>query len=317
MRILGVGSALPEKVVTNEDLTKFLDTSDEWIRTRTGIQSRRVISSESLLSLGALAGQRALESAGVDASEIDYLICTTVQGDMVTPGLGCLLTGALGVSSGSVDLNGACAGFVYALDMADAYIASGKAKKILIVSAEANSRLCDWSDRSTAVLFGDGAGATVVGEGDGYIAGLLTNQANAEVLVFWPEPGNSPFAGEHPFTPLHMDGQAVYKFAVSAVGQDINALLARAAMTPDDVDLFVLHQANQRILDAAQQRLKQPPEKFPHNIERTGNTSSASIPILLDELMQAGQLKPGMTLALSAFGAGLTTGACLLRWTKD
>ncbi len=316
MKILGIGSSLPKHTVTNDDLAAFLETSDEWIGSRTGIRSRQVITDETLLSLGAEAGHAALSDANTQPGEIDFLICTTVQGDTVTPGLGCLLVGELGLSCAAIDLNGACAGFVYALDMADAYVASGKANRILIVSSEANTRLCDWTDRSTAVLFGDGAGAVVVGAGDGLIASVLTVQPNAEALHFWPEPGNSPYAKDHqhPFAQLYMAGQDVYKFAVSAVLNDTKAVCAKAGIDVSEIDKYVLHQANMRIIDAARQRLKQPPEKFPHNIERTGNTSSASVPILLDELKRAGELRAGELLLISAFGAGLTTGTCLLRW---
>ena len=316
MKILGVGSALPKTTVTNEDLAAFLDTTDEWIVSRTGIKSRQVLRDETLLSLGIEAGRAALERAGVEPSQIDFLICTTLMGDTVSPGLGCLLVGALGLSCAAVDVNGACAGFVYGLDMADAYIASGKAKKILIVSAEANTRICDWSDRSTAVLFGDGAGALVVGEGEGYLGSILTVQPNIDVLNYWPHAGNSPYAKDfqHAYQALYMMGQEVYKFAVSAVVRDLKNVCARTGIMVEQIDKFVLHQANLRIIEAARQRLKQPPEKFPHNIEHTGNTSSASVPILLDEMIKAGELREGMLLLISAFGAGLTTGTCLLRW---
>lgn len=315
MRILGTGSALPKKRVTNDDLAAFLDTSDEWITSRTGIRERRIITDESLLGLGTEAGRRALEDAGVTPGEIDYLICATATSDTKTPGLGCLLQGELGLDCGAVDLNAACAGFVYALDMADAYIASGKAGKILIICAEANSRLCDWRDRSTCVLFGDGAGACVVGEGTGYLTGRLTSKADCNVLVAWPEPGNNPFATcEHPFEPLHMSGQDVYKFAVSSSVKDIRWVCERAGVSMDEVDLFILHQANLRIVEAVRERLKQAEHKFPHNIEVRGNTSSASVPILLDELNRAGALRVGQLLVMSAFGAGLTTGACAIRW---
>lgn len=319
MKILGIGSAVPAREVSNVELQQFLDTSDEWISTRTGIKSRRVITDETLLGMGTDAGKRALQSAGLDASEMDYLICTTATSDYTTPGLGCMLTGALDMDCPAVDLNAACAGFVYALDMADSYFRAGKAKRILIISAEANTRLCDWTDRSTCVLFGDGVGACVVGDGEGHLSSRLTAKADDQVLVGFPNPGNSPYAKDHqhPYQPLFMAGQDVYKFAVSSSVKDILAVCEDAGITSDQVDMFVLHQANKRIIDAAQQRLKQPESKFPHNIERTGNTSSASIPILLDELDKSGQLKPGMTLAFSAFGAGLTTGACIIKWTKE
>lgn len=317
MKIIGTGSALPKKTLTNDELAQFLDTSDEWISSRTGIRSRQIITDETLVQLGSDAARRALENAGVEPAEIDMLICSTVMGDTSTPGLSCSIAGELGISGGVFDINAACAGFVYALDIAHAYITTGKARKILVVCAEAMSRLCDWTDRSTAVLFGDGAGACVVSSGDGedYLASVLTVKPDSSVLVAWPEPGNSPFAtNEHPYGPLYMAGQDVYKFAVSAIVRDTRAVLERAGRDASEVSTFVLHQANLRIIEAAQQRLKQPPEKFPHNIERRGNSSSASVPMLLDELNRSGALAKGQLLLMSAFGAGLSTGACLIRW---
>lgn len=316
MRILGTGSVLPEKVVTNDDLTAFLDTSDEWISTRTGIRERRVMSTETLSGMGGEAGRRALENAGIGADELDMIICTTLLGETVTPGLSCQIQKEIGASCPCIDMNGACAGFLYALDMADAYISSGKAGKILIVSAEELTRMADWTDRSTCVLFGDGAGAVVVGEGEGVMATRLTTNSNTEVLYAYPAPGNNPFRTEkHPFVPLQMMGQEVYKFAVSTSSDDIRRVAEKAGVEIDQIDHFILHQANLRIVDAVRHRMKVAPERFPHNIERTGNTSSASVPILLDELNRSGALKKGQILALSAFGAGLSTGACILRWT--
>lgn len=315
MRILGTGSALPARRVTNEELTAFLDTSDEWIRTRTGIAERRVLNEESVLSLAREASLRALENAGLDADDIDMIIVSTAKGETVTPATANLLQGEIGAHCPAFDVNAACSGFLYALDLAQAYIDSGKAKRILITCAEAISRLCDWTDRSTCVLFGDGAGAAVVGEGEGLLATRLTSTPNVGALNAYHDPGNNPFQEhKHPASYLHMAGQEVFKFAVSTSSADLRAVAEAAGVALEEIDCFVLHQANMRILEAVRTRLGQPKEKFPSNIARTGNTSSASVPILLDELNRSGALKPGMLIAMSAFGAGLTSGAALLRW---
>ena len=318
MRILGTGSALPARTVTNDDLAKFLDTSDEWIRTHTGIQSRQVITDETLLQLAARAANAALENAGLTSADIDYLLCSTVQADTVTPSLGCVLQAEIGAACPALDVNGACAGFLYALDLADALLKAGKAARVLVVCAEGMTRMVDWSDRSTCVLFGDGAGAAVVDGGEGLLATRLTSAGDATFLNMYPSPGNSPFATSHlPMRALYMDGPEIYRFAVSHSVKDLRAVCEAAGVALEDVDHFLLHQANKRIIDAARVRLKQPEEKFPLNVQVRGNTSSASVPILLDEVSRAGRLRPGDILAMSAFGAGLTTGACVLRWTKE
>ena len=318
MRILGTGSALPALTVTNDDLAKFLDTSDEWIRTHTGIESRQVITDETLLQLAARAANAALENAGLTSADIDYLLCSTVQADTVTPSLGCVLQAEIGAACPALDINGACAGFLYALDLADALLKAGKATRVLVVCAEGMSRMVDWSDRSTCVLFGDGAGAAVVDGGEGLLATRLTSAGDATFLNMHPSPGNSPFATSHlPMRALYMDGPEIYRFAVSHSVKDLRAVCEAAGVALEDVDHFLLHQANKRIIDAARVRLKQPEEKFPLNVQVRGNTSSASVPILLDEVSRAGRLRPGDILAMSAFGAGLTTGACVLRWTKE
>ena len=318
MRILGTGSALPARTVTNDDLAKFLDTSDEWIRTHTGIQSRQVITDETLLQLAARAANAALENAGLTSADIDYLLCSTVQADTVTPSLGCVLQAEIGAACPALDVNGACAGFLYALDLADALLKAGKAARVLVVCAEGMTRMVDWSDRSTCVLFGDGAGAAVVDGGEGLLATRLTSAGDATFLNMYPSPGNSPFATSHlPMRALYMDGPEIYRFAVSHSVKDLRAVCEAAGVALEDVDHFLLHQANKRIIDAARVRLKQPQEKFPLNVQVRGNTSSASVPILLDEVNRAGRLRPGDILAMSAFGAGLTTGACVLRWTKE
>lgn len=318
MRILGTGSALPAYTLTNERLTEFLDTSDEWIRTRTGIQTRQMLTDETLLELGAKAARLALENAGLEAGNVDYILCSTVQGDTVTPSLACLLQKEIGAACPAVDINGACAGFIYALDLADAYLRSGKAGRMLVVCAEGMSRLVDWTDRSTCVLFGDGAGAVVVDGGEGLFHAHLTSDGNAVPLNLYPNPGNSPFAiNPKPMTSLYMDGPEIYRFAVSHSTADLRTVVEEAGLALDEIDHYLLHQANKRILDAVRARLKQPEEKFPSNVYKRGNCSSASIPILLDEINRAGELHKGDKLALSAFGAGLTTGACVLSWTRD
>lgn len=318
MRILGTGSALPSYTLTNQRLTEFLDTSDEWIRSRTGICSRQIITDETLAQLGTRAALNALEDSGVAASDIDLIICTTVRGDTVTPSLACTLQSEIGAVCPALDINGACAGFIYALDMADAYFASGKVRRILIVSAEGMSRLVDWTDRSTCVLFGDGAGAVVVDGGEGLFRSRLTSDGNAAPLNIIPYGGNSPFVHEHAQPRLlYMDGQEIYRFAVSHSTEDLQKVIAEAGLDAERIDHFLLHQANKRIVDAVRARLKQPEEKFPTNVQVRGNTSSASVPILLDEQNRAGRFHRGDMLAMSAFGAGLTTAACIIEWTRD
>lgn len=315
MRILSTGSALPSRVVTNRELTGFLDTSDEWISTRTGIRERRVLSDEPLSGLAARAARAALDDAKLGADAIDFIICSTVQGEWVTPALACIVQRELGATCPALDVNGACAGFVYALDLADAYLRAGKAGRVLIVCAEAMSHIVDWTRREECVLFGDGAGAVVVDGGEGLLSTRLTANGNSAPLYMRAATGNSPFQSNPVSNEyLHMAGQEVYRFAVSASAEDIRALLSENGMEPGDVDYFLLHQANLRIVEAVRTRLGQPPEKFPHNLERYGNTSSATLPILLDELNRAGAIQPGQVLAMSAFGAGLVTGACLIRW---
>ena len=315
MRILGTGSALPERVVTNDDLTAFLDTSDEWISTRTGIRERRVLTTETLQSLAERAGRAAMESAGVAPEEIDFVLVTTVQAETMSPALACDIQPALGLKCMGVDVNGGCTGFIAALAVADGLLATGQARKVLVVSAEALSRFADWTDRSTCVLFGDAAGAAVVGPGEGVKDVRFKSEPRRDVLCASTPPGNSPFAVDPaPAQYLKMQGQEVYKFAVSHSFRDIRQMLDAHGLQAEDVDFYVLHQANLRILEAVRSRLKVDEARFPHNIERTGNTSSATIPVLLDELNRSGRLKPGCRVILSAFGAGLCTGTALIDW---
>ena len=315
LKILGTGSALPEKVVTNDDLTAFLDTNDEWISTRTGIRERRVLSHETLQSLAERAGQAALENAGVAPEEIDFVLVSTVQAETLSPALACDVQPALGLKCMGMDLNGGCTGFIAALSVAEGLLASGRAHKLLVISAEALSRFADWTDRSTCVLFVDAAGAVVGGEGEGLGDIRFKREPRRDVLCASTPPGNSPFAIDpKPAQYLKMQGQEVYKFAVSHSFRDIREMLEAHGLAAEDVDFYVLHQANMRILEAVRTRLKVDETRFPHNIERTGNTSSATVPVLLDELNRSGALKPGCRVILNAFGAGLCTGTALLTW---
>lgn len=317
MRIVGTGSALPALEVPNSALEALVDTSDQWITSRTGIGNRHILSEETLSDLAVLAAKRALEDANLTGSQLDLILGVTVQGDEITPGIACRVQGAVGAICPGLDMNAACTGFLYALDVAHAYMAAGKAKKILIVCAEAMSRLCDWTDRSTCVLFGDGAGAVVLDEREGLVATRLAVQEERDTLFIQPPPNPTPFAPASPVPPgVHMAGQEVFRFAVSHATEDITRLAEEAGIALEDVRWFLLHQANKRILDSVRQRLGQGEEKFPSNIHRVGNTSSASIPLLLDELNRAGQLQENDLMVMSAFGAGLSTAACLLRWHK-
>lgn len=316
MNIVAFGHALPKRSVTNEEMTHIVDTTDEWIRDHTGIQSRRVMSGrETQSGLGAKAARMALARAGITAKDIDFILCSTTAGELVFPATSCLIQEKIGASCPCLDVNAGCTGFLYAVQVADALLAAGKARRVLIVCAEHITRLADWADRSTCVLFGDAAGAAVCEAGDGLKAVRLTARGEAEPLYARADGGNCPFADPPlPAEPLRMNGQEIFKFAVSHSCRDIETVLADAGLAADAVDHFVLHQANRRILDAARARLKQPAEKFPVNITDHGNTSSACIPVLLSEMTGAGSLQKGQTIVLSAFGAGLTTGAAVLHY---
>ena len=316
MNILGIGRAIPKQAITNQQLERILDTSDEWIVSRTGIRQRRVLGQENLTQLAIQAGKEALQHAGIAGAQLDYILVATTMGDYIFPSLACLVQRELGATCPAMDLHAACTGFLYAMDTADAYIKSGKARHILIIGAEAISRLANWQDRATCVLFGDGAGAAVVGPGDGLLSLTLNARTDEKVLYSRAHPGNCPFTTppEEPADGLKMAGQDVFRFAVTQSAADLERALCLADVPLQQVDWVLLHQANRRILDAVRQRLKLDPMKMPSNIHRTGNTSAASIPLLLWELYHSGLLKQGQLLALSAFGAGLTSGACVIRW---
>lgn len=315
MKIVGTGSALPQQSVTNENLSKFLDTSDEWIISRTGIKERRLITTEDLLELAVKASQSAIEAANIHPSQLDYIICSNVANNFVTPAMSCILQKRLEAQCPCVDINGACVGFIFALDMAEALQKAGRANHILIICAEEPSKFCNWKERDTSVLFGDGAGAVVISQGDRLKSIRLTTTSKPEVLYYQRKMEQTPFdEGTEMQNPLVMSGRDVFKMAVASSIQDVNAVLKEAGLETSQVDWFLLHQANARIIDSIRANFSCDKEKFPLNLDKYGNTSSASIPILLDELVRTNKIKSGDNLVLSAFGAGFVSGACVLQW---
>lgn len=318
-RIIGTGSCLPETVVTNDYLSTIMDTSDEWISTRTGIRQRHLVKEETTASLSIEAGRKALEDAGVKPEELDMIIVGTLTGDYITPSTACEVQAGLGaVNAVCFDINAACSGFVFGLHTVNAYIKSGMCKTALVIGAETLSKIMDWSDRSTCVLFGDGAGAAVVRAADE--AGILAYDQGSDGekglnLECKNRTNNNPLV-QTDTEPcyVHMDGQEVYKFAVTAVPASIHKVLEEAGLQPDDVDLYVLHQANIRIIQSVAKRLKVSMDKFPISLDHCGNISAGSIPILLDEVNKKGMLKKGDKIMMSGFGGGLTWGSCLIEW---
>lgn len=317
--IAGTGSALPEKVVSNDDLAQFLDTSDEWIYTRTGIRRRHVLTHERLDDLAIASAKQALADAGVSGAEVDLILCATMRGDTYTPSLACTVGEAVGSRAPAFDLNAACVGVLYAMEIADSFISSGKAETVLIVSAEAMSKLVDWADRSTCVLFGDGTGAMVVKKGQGRLAGVLCSDPDSHVIRMPNFEGmNSPYnqtAQEK--LAMYMDGGEVYKFAVNAMGRRIEEACARAGLAPADIDWYLPHQANVRIIDASLKKYHIPKEKVLLNIAECGNMSATSVMVLLDEYAKKGTFRRGDKLLLVAFGGGLTSGAVIVEWNRD
>jgi len=315
LKIIGTGRALPKKQITNDDLSKFIDTSDKWITERTGIKSRFICTNESLTDLSETASKVAIKKSGLNKKDIDLILCATIIGDYSTPSLACCISERLSIDVPAFDINAACSGFIYALDVADAYLQTGKAKNILIVSAEMLSKQIDWNDRSTCVLFGDGAGACVVTKGTTLKYINLTAKGEVAPLYSKTGTGNSPFA-ENPEEQgfLYMNGQDVFKFAVGSIEKGAKRAFEVTGLSAKDIDYFLIHQANKRILEHARLKLKQPESKFPANIHKYGNMSAVTIPVLLDEMLEEGKIKVGDKLLLTAFGAGLTTGTCIIEW---
>ncbi len=324
IKIIGTGSALPSRHVTNEDIAGMVETSDEWIRERTGIGGRYVSEGDTVASLAAAACEKALKSAGKSAEDMELVIVATCSPEDALPCMACQVQDRIGAQNAvAFDLNAACAGFLFALHTAWAYVEAGIYKNALIVGSEVLSKIVDWNDRGTCILFGDGAGAVVVEKCEQ--GGILSFVQHADgsrghVLSCGSRQLSNPYYKQEPENNyVQMDGREVFAFAVRQVPAAISEALEKAGMEPRDVDMYVLHQANRRIIEGISKRLSfdisgEDGERFPMNLNRVGNTSSAAIPLLLDELNQAGKLKAGMTLVLSGFGAGLTYGACVMKW---
>ncbi len=315
-RIIGTGSYLPEKIVTNDDLAKTVDTSDEWIRTRTGIRARHVAAEGQLASDLALpAAQRAMKAAGVSNSDIDLIIVATTTPDIIFPSTACILQSKLGVAGcPAFDVQAVCSGFVYALTIADLFLRAGQAKHVLVVGTEVYSRILDWNDRGTCVLFGDGAGAVVVAasEKPGILAAKLHADGSHKEMLCVPGSVNGGKVWGTPY--VRMDGGGVFKFAVRVFEEGAHEVLAAAGLGVADVDWFIPHQANIRIMEATAKKLGMPKEKVIATVDHHGNTSAASIPLALDEAVRDGRVKAGHTLLLEGVGGGFTWGAVLLRW---
>lgn len=352
IKICGTGSALPALRVTNDDLSYKMDTSDEWIRSRTGIGARHLAVEETTTGMSVEAARRALLQADMEAGELDLIIAATLSPDHVLPTLACEVQAALGAKRAvAFDLHAACSGFLFSLNTAAAYMNSGVYKNALIIGAETLSKMMDWTDRGTCVLFGDGAGAAVLralpdAEGAGLQSFVqYSDGARGDVLACGGRPLNHPFlmAAKDPDSDrgpdcaehismsglsvtgrgvnrsetgsyVTMDGQAVYKFAVGTVPKVVAEAVEKAGLAVSEIDCFVLHQANSRIIESVAKRLKQPLEKFPMNLQECGNISAASVPILLDRLNREGRLHRGERVVLAGFGAGLAWAAAVIQW---
>jgi 3-oxoacyl-[acyl-carrier-protein] synthase III len=315
-RITGTGSYLPKKVLTNRDLEALVDTSDEWIHTRTGIRQRHIAADDEKASdLALVASQRALEAAGLGAEDIDLIVVATTTPDMVFPSTACLLQAKLGMKRGAAfDLQAVCSGFVYAAATADQFVKSGQYRNALVVGSEVYSRILDWNDRSTCVLFGDGAGAVVLTAADepGIIASRL--HADGRYAHILSVPGNVSGGAVCGRPLLQMEGNAVFKLAVKVLGDVADETLAAAGLARSDVDWLIPHQANIRIIQATAKKLGLPMERVVTTVERHANTSAASVPLALDEAVRDGRIRAGHHVLLEGVGGGFTWGAVLLRW---
>ncbi|MDR6992415.1 beta-ketoacyl-ACP synthase III [Luteimonas sp. 3794] len=319
-RIAGTGSYLPEKVLTNDDLAQFVDTSDEWIASRTGIRERHIAAEgETTSDLAFHAATRAMEAAGVSASELDLIIVGTTTPDIIFPSTACLLQARLGANGcGAFDVNAACSGFLYAFSIADKFIKSGDAKTVLVVGAETLTRMVDWSERTTAVLFGDGAGAVVL-KADAE-TGILSTHLHADgakkELLWNPVGVSAGFRDDQPNAGvrIQMAGSDVFKYAVKALDSVVEETLLANGLDRHDIDWLIPHQANLRIIEATAKRLDMPMDRVVVTVDKHGNTSSGSVPLALDEAVRSGRVQRGQLLLLEAFGGGFTWGSALLRY---
>lgn len=317
-KILGTGSYVPGRTVENNDLAKLVDTNDAWIRERTGIERRHVTEEETTSAMASRAARKALENGGISPEEIDLILVATSTPDIIFPCVACRVQKEIdAVNAVCFDLNAACSGFLFAYQTAQAYIQAGIYKKVLLIGADSMSQMVDWSDRGTCILFGDGAGAAVLSaeetglsihaaHSDGARGDVLTGMSRHRKDWQQPEKIQESF--------IHMDGQSVFKFAVRSVPEIVEELLEKAGINREEIDYFFLHQANRRIIEAAAKRIRVDISRFPMNLQEYGNTSAASIPILLDEWNRKGCLKRGNKLILAGFGAGLSWAGSLLEW---
>jgi len=323
-KIVGLGVSIPERVLTNADFEKMVDTTDEWIVTRTGIRERHIVADDQATSdLGYEAAAKALAEAGVSARDVDVTVCATVSPDYPFPAAACMIQNRLGAGGYALDISAGCTGWIYSLALGDQMIRSGTARTVLCIGAECLSRITDYTDRNSCVLFGDGGGAAVVVASDEPDEGILAwdlGSDGSDPTILWQPAGGSARPASHETVDAHdhsirMRGRDVYAFATRVMGQTCDRTLEKAGVASDQVALVIPHQANERITLAAQQRFSMPRERVVSNVERYGNTSSASIPTALREALDEGRLHKGDLLLLVAFGAGLTWGSCLIRWS--
>lgn len=327
VNICGTGAFIPSHVMDNNGIAELVDTNDEWIRERTGIARRHIVDGETTVSMACEAGERALVLAGILAEEIDLIVVSTISSNVVLPCAACEVQKKLGaVNATCFDLSAACTGFVLAYNTAAAYLSGGIYKTALIIGSESLSNLTNWKDRGTCILFGDGAGAAVLradsrrmyipvthSDGDKGSALSLKSRHDTNVLTAGVTSGGKRDYGTDEYF-MRMDGKAVFQFAVKKVPQAVREVLEKNQVRQEEIAWFLLHQANKRIVESVAKRLGEPMEKFPMNIQEYGNTSSASIPILLDEMNRKGMIKPGQKIVMAGFGAGLTWGASIVEW---
>lgn len=314
--ICGTGSYAPDYTMDNHKIAEFVETSDDWIRERTGIRRRHIAKEETTTYMAAQAAKRAVENAGIAPDEIELIIMATLSSDVIVPCSACEVQRELGAGNAACfDINAACSGFVVAYNMADAFFAAGQYRTALVVAAESLSRLTDWSDRNTCILFGDGAGAAVLKNSPGKHYFSVTHSDGEKGWTLTCKNRLTAEGGKLPREYyIDMNGQEIFKFAVRRVPELVREVLEKNALEQEEIDWYIMHQANGRILEAVAKRLGEPVEKFPMNVQNYGNTSSASVPILLDELNRAGRLKKGEKMLVAGFGAGLTWSGNILEW---
>lgn len=322
VRIIGTGSFLPQQIIKNDSLSDLVDTNDEWISTRTGIKERRISSGENTSDLAIEAAKEAIKDAGINAEEIDLIVLATSTPDFIMPSTACLVQkGIKAYNATCFDITAACTGFIYALNIGYQFIRTGQSKTALIIGADTNSKIIDWSDRNTCVLFGDGAGAAILQRTDkeGIIFVDTGSDGRGDELLFCPGVHlKNPFMEEQEEKKqvMHMNGKEVFRFSTTVVPQTIEKLLQYSSYHIEDIKYFLLHQANARIMEAVAKKMNIDPEKFYKNIHKYGNTSAATIPIALNEMDKAGLLEKDDLLVLVGFGGGLTWGSALVKWNK-